>query len=136
MVIKPIVRLFFIGLAVILCSTAAFCAEDTEEGNGTDRYQIYANQSFMVMLDTQTGKIWKITPDLGGKLKAEGITVEGLAYISSELESLNMKLKDTVLEKVSDKYKTKCKDSLISQFSYALDEEKINKVIDSYKESK
>ena len=109
-----------------------YCFADGTEA-GDIRYQIFPVQTFSVLLDTKTGKIWKINADMTGKMKAEGISVEGLAYSNTDLDSLNNKIKDIDFESVSDKFKKECKEKIVTDFSYgSLDSDKINKILHSY----
>jgi len=122
-------------VCLVLCAAVVYCAdspEDTESEIG--RYQIYTTQAFTVILDTKTGKVWRLSADMSGKIKGEGVTVEGLAYSSSDSDTLNNKLKDINLEKVSDKNKKQCEEALLAEFSYRLDADKINKILKYYKE--
>jgi hypothetical protein len=116
---------------ISLCDDAS--GDDTKGARG--RYQIYVTPSqIMMLLDTKTGKIWKISADGSGTMKAEGITVEGLAYSTSAIDIFNNKIKDINLDGVSDKNKKECRDNLVSVFSYTLDAEKINDVLKYYKD--
>jgi len=122
-------------VCLVLCAAVVYCEdspEDTESEIG--RYQIYITQAFTVILDTKTGKVWRLSADMSGKIKGEGVTVEGLAYSSSDSDTLNNKLKDINLEKVSDKNKKQCEEALLAEFSYRLDADKINKILKYYKE--
>lgn len=123
-------------VCLVLCAGVVYCAdssgEDTESEIG--RYQIYTTQAFTVLLDTKTGKVWRLSADMSGKIKGEGVTVEGLAYSSSDADTLNNKLKDINLEKVSDKNKKQCEEALLAEFSYRLDADKIDKILKYYKE--
>jgi hypothetical protein len=108
-------------------------AQDSE--SGINRYQIYSIQTFSVLLDTETGKIWKINTDMTGKMKAEGISVEGLAYADTEQDTLNNKIKDINLDLVSEKNKKECKDKIFADFAYTnMDIDKINKTLRHYRE--
>jgi hypothetical protein len=124
-----------------LCASLAFsllpvpCAADTKEdaGSGTGRYQIYAtDQGVMVLLDTKTGKLWKVNSDASGKLRAEGITVESLAFGGSDFDALNRKVQELPLEGVSEGDKKKCRDDMVSEFSYRLDPDKVNTILERY----
>jgi hypothetical protein len=121
--------ILFIGLAFL--RTAGLCQDSSDEGIG--RYEIYPAANFMLLLDTKTGKLWKITIDMSGKAKAEGITVEGIAYSSTDIDTLNSKLKDVDLEGVPEKDKKECRDELQAQFAYMLEQERIKKVLNLYR---
>ena len=109
-------------------------AQDSE--SDINRYQIYSVQTFSVLLDTKTGKIWKINTDMTGKMKAEGITVEGLAYANTEQDTLNNKIKDINLDLVSEKNKKECKDKIFTDFAYTnMDIDKINKTLHHYRDA-
>lgn len=125
-------------ISLALFTGIGYCAgnsdEDAESAMG--RYQLFSTDttpSIPMLLDTKTGKIWKITADMTGKLKAEGATVEGLAYSTSDADTLSSKVKDINLDNVPDKNKKECKDNINSAFSYALDLEKINKILKNYR---
>ncbi|MFH1641023.1 MAG: hypothetical protein ABIA66_03555, partial [Candidatus Omnitrophota bacterium] len=93
------------------------------------RYQVYSTDKFVVMLDTKSGKLWKLNADMSGKVRAEGATVEGLAHSSSDLDALSAKIGRINLDAVPEKNKAKCREDLVNDFSYALDAEKIDKII-------
>jgi len=119
----------------VLCAAVVYCADSSEDAESEiSRYQIYTTQAFTVILDTKTGKVWRLSADMSGKIKGEGVTVEGLAYSSSDSDTLNNKLKDINLEKVSDKNKKQCEEALLTEFSYRLDADKIGKILKYYKE--
>jgi hypothetical protein len=124
----------------ILLSLSAFTAAprvyaaQADEKQEINRYQIYSDEKTMVLLDTLTGKLWKISTDMSGKMKAEGVTVEGLAYSSSDSDNLQLKMKEINMDGVSDKYKTKCLEELINKFSYRMDAERAKKTTDNYKD--
>jgi len=137
---KKATYLFLPALCIYLALFAitGFCdANATEAAEGeTGRYQIYVTaQGGMVLLDTKTGKIWKVNSDASGKLRAEGVTVESLAYSSSDFDALNRKVQELTLDGVDEADKKKCKDDMIAELSYRLDADKINKIVARYKES-
>ena len=90
-----------------------------------------------MLLDTKTGKLWKINIDMTGKMKAEGITVDGLAYSNTDQDLLNSRIKDVDLDSVPEKNKKECKDKLVTDFSYAnLDSDKISRILRRFKANK
>jgi len=125
-------------ISFILLTVNGYCADSpSEEAKyAAGRYRIYTAPSFMVLLDSETGKVWKINSDASGKLKAEGVSVEGIAYSSSDLDALRNKVTDINLDNVPEKNKKECKDSIINVFSYGMDTDKINKILKNYKENK
>ena len=137
---KKVTYLFLPALCISLALFAmtGFCdadSKDAAEGE-TGRYQIYTtDQGVMVLLDTKTGKIWKVNSDASGKLKAEGVTVESLAYSRSDFDALSRKVQELTLDGVDEADKKKCKDDMIAELSYRLDADKINKIVARYKES-
>jgi hypothetical protein len=124
--------------SLALFNVNAFCQDISRQSSNNEigRYQFYGTQNAMILLDTRTGKMWKITADVVGKLKAEGATVEGIAYSSSDLETLTAKLKEVNLENVFEKDKKQCMNELIAHFSYALDQEKVAKILKVYEAKK
>ncbi|MFH1397164.1 MAG: hypothetical protein ABIH27_01250 [Candidatus Omnitrophota bacterium] len=125
-------------ICLILLTANGYCADSSPEDAKYEagRYRIYTSPSFMVLLDTETGKVWKINSDATGKLKAEGASVEGIAYSNSDLDVLRNKVADMNLDNVPEKNKKECKNSIFSLFSYGMDTDKINKVLKNYKENK
>jgi len=126
------ILLLVVSALVLAIVSRAYAAEEDEKQQ-IGRYQVYAIDKAMVLLDTVTGKIWKISVDMAGKIKAEGITVEGLAYSNADTETLQMKMKEISLEGVSDKDKNKCIEELVNKFSYRLDAERAKKITGAYK---
>lgn len=124
-------------MSLVLFGAAGLC-DDSSEGkeSGAGRYQVYTTQNVMMLLDTKTGKVWRISADMSGKLKAEGVSVEGLAYSASELDTLNNKVKEINLEGVAERDKIDCRNELSSQFSYSMEQDKINKIVKYYKAKK
>jgi len=116
-----------VGFGAAVC----YAADDVDQEIG--RYQIYSTPVATVLLDTKTGKVWKITADMSGKIRAEGVTVEGHAYANSEQDTLNMKVKEISLEDISEKNKNQCKDRILAEFSYRLDAEKISRILNQYR---
>ena len=100
------------------------------------RYRVYATDTLMVLVDSKTGKLWKLAVDGSGKLKAEGATVEGLAFSNSDLDALASKIGAVNLDAVPEKIKKECKDVLTSAFSYTMDVEKTNKVLHVFREER
>ena len=122
-------------ISFILVAATGYCADSSSEDakNEAGRYQIYTTPSFMVLLDSETGKVWKINSDATGRLKAEGVSVEGIAYSNFDQDSLRNKVTDMNLDAVPEKNKKECKESIISVFSYGMDTDKINKILKNFK---
>jgi hypothetical protein len=125
---------FILLLSLALIALHCVYAAEQDEKQQVKRYQIYSDEKTIVLLDTLTGKLWKISTDMSGKMKADGVTVEGLVYSSSDADALQLKMKEISLDGVSDKFKSKCTEELINKFSYRMDAEKAKKVIDNYRE--
>jgi hypothetical protein len=118
----------FIFASCVLCLSCGYAAsEETDKEMG--RYQIYPTDKYAVLLDTKTGKLWKLNVDISGKIRAEGVTVEGLAHTGSDLDYLNAKISKIDLDQIPEKNRPKCKEALFDKFSYALDTDKINEVL-------
>lgn len=127
------------GLVMLVCVLAAclscnlFCfADDAVYDSDVGRFQIYSSegsQSIIVLLDTKTGKVWQLSNDMTGKLKIDGVTVEGLAFATKDVETLNKKIGEINLDKIPDSSKKPCRDKLLSAFSYQMDSEKIENTI-------
>ena len=82
------------------------------------------------LLDTKSGKIWELNQG-----KFSGVTVEGLAYDSNDLEKFyneiqKMNITDSSGVGVSERQSKAVKDALISEFSYLLDKDKSRKIFD------
>ncbi len=126
-----------IAVLVVLASLSLVCsAEEKLSGPVTNgRYQFYSTSEspyLYLVLDTQTGKIWQLTSDLAGKLKAEGIAIEGLAFSNKDLETLNRKISEVDLEDYLEEDKSAIRGELFAVFSYPLDKEKIDAVLEEY----
>ena len=129
--ISGLVLLFFIVLCLSISTGHAGVKED--DGKTDARYRIYETKQVVILLDTETGKMWQVSSDMGNKLKAEGVTVEGLAFASSENDTLNARIKELNLSDLPEKDRNKCREELLSKFSYRLDQDKINAITNSYK---
>lgn len=116
------------------CSTACLSAEEPSKEE-MYRYRIYFSpgpSSIGVLLDTETGKVWQLSSDMAGKLKVEGVTVEGLAFSRTDNETMQRKVSEIDLNSIVEKDRPQCRDKLISVFSYGLDDDKINAVFKKY----
>jgi hypothetical protein len=67
-----------------------------------------------------------------GKLRVEGVTVEGLAFSRSDNEALQRQVSVIDLTKITEKDRPECKEKLISAFSYGLDDDKVDSILDQY----
>jgi len=131
-------KTYFAAIIIIIISlshcAACIGGEDTtaaEEG----RYRVYSSsgsQPMTVLVDTKTGKIWQLSTDMTGKLKVEGVTVEGLAFSRSDNETMQRMVSAIDLNSVVEKDRPECKERLISVFSYGLDDDKVDSVLDQY----
>jgi hypothetical protein len=131
------IKLDVFNVMTVLLMTVFVIPYCFAEGSEDDmnRYQIFPVQTFSVLLDTKTGKIWKINTDMTGKMKAEGVSVEGLAYANTEVDTLNNKIKDIDFDSVPEKHKKECKEKIFTDFSYVnMDNGKINNILRSYRE--
>lgn len=126
------------SVLIILCiflvlSAAASYGEDNSQEDGVfeaGRYQIYDTEAATLLLDTKSGKVWKVSSDMSGKLKLEGVTVEGVAYSSSDLDALNRQVNNLeALNQLNDKDKKQCREDIIGKFSYQLEPDKLNKIL-------
>jgi hypothetical protein len=125
------------ALVMFLLAAGCACAVSAETPEDDDgRYQVYATQTLVILCDTRTGKLWKITSDMAGRLKAEGVSVDGLAYAQPDEDTVAVKLKEISLDDVDEKYKKKCREALKAQFTYALDDEKIARIVNPYRKLK
>ncbi len=132
------IKTFFVIISTLIicsiCNTACLGGEDdvaAEEG----RYRVYSSsgaQAVTVLLDTKTGKMWQLSTDMTGKLKVEGVTVEGLAFSRSDNETLQRLVSSIDLNNVVEKDRPVCRDKLLSVFSYGLDDEKVERVMNKY----
>jgi len=122
-----LVVLCVLSLACFLVD-AAYSAGDGEQ-EGTGRYAIYVIEIEKVptpfLLDTETGKVWMYSEDKGAssgeKYKFKGITVEGVAYGSKDLKSLDQQIDRWHTNNYVNKNLKGFNEMALSEFSYSLD---------------
>lgn len=125
---------FIVTIVLAVCLvfvSSALCGEE----QGLGRYKIYSScgtQPLMVLLDTKTGKLWQISSDMAGKIKTEGITVEGLAFSGKDADTMNREIGQISLDNIAQQKRQECKDRLISAFSYELDKDKADCVVNDF----
>lgn len=131
-------KTFFAAISVLIIflsyGTVCLGGEDSSDSE-SGRYRVYSSsglQSMTVLVDTKTGKIWQLSTDMAGKLKVEGVTVEGLAFSRGDNEALQRQISGIDLNNVVERDRPQCKEKLISIFSYGLDDEKVDSVLDQY----
>jgi tRNA A58 N-methylase Trm61 len=85
--------------------------------------------SIPLLVDTKTGKVWKLNIN---ENRFIGLTVEGLAYSSSDSKDFYNQVQNIEIKDIPSKDIKQFKDNIFAAFSYVMDTEKIDKLYKDY----